>query len=117
MKLIAPLISILFLSINKIQATGITIPDNTGLPNPTGGIIGILVNFTSWLLTIFLVLAVLSFVITGIMYILAMGDSRSQNLESAKQNVKFSIIAVAIVGASYIIIQFINDFLTASLIR
>lgn len=113
-KIIITLVSVFLLTITRVQAE-ITIPTGTGLPDPADGIIGVLINFTSWLLTIFLILAVLSFVITGIMYILAMGDGRSQNLENAKQNVKFSIIAVAIVGASYIIIQFIDDLLSAAL--
>lgn len=89
----------------------ITIPTGTGLPDPSGGILDILMNFTSWLLTIFLILAVLAFVITGVMYLLAMGDSRSQNLENAKQYFKYAIIAVAIVGGSYIIIMSVNWFL------
>ncbi len=123
-------ITILFLSLFLILTTSIpiiqadedpdvppptiTIPDNTGLPDPggtDGGIMTVLTGFVNWLLTIFIILAVLSFVITGIMYIFAMGDSRSQNLENAKQNFKYSIIAVATVGATYIIIQFIDDFL------
>lgn len=113
-KIVITLISAFLLRTATVQAQ-ITIPSGTGLPDPANGIIGVLVNFTSWLLTFFLVLAVLSFVITGIMYILAMGDGRSQNLENAKQNVKFSIIAVTVVGASYIIILFIDDLLSAAL--
>lgn len=111
-----------FFTISKARAD-ITIPTNTGLPDPGNGgspdpgngIEAVLVNFTDWLLTIFLVLAVLSFVITGVMYILAMGDSRSESLERAKGNFKYSIIAVAVVGSAYIIITFIDMFLSASL--
>jgi hypothetical protein len=120
MKLLFVLVSSFFLFVNKIQAqTGITVPDGTGLPDPgaTGGegIKIVLIVFTSWLLTIFLILAVLSFVITGVMFLISMGDGRSQNLENAKQNFKYSIIAVVVVGASYIIIQFIDSFLWATL--
>jgi len=117
--------SILFLVsaiiVSKAQATGIDIPTGTGLPDPDpsgtggGGIQMILTNFTSWLLTIFLILAVLSFVITGIMYLISLGDSRSQTIENAKQNFKYSIIAVVTVGASYIIIKFINQALNTAL--
>jgi len=66
------------------QATGITLPTGTGLPepiDPNDPIIPILISFTSWLLTIFLILAVLAFIITGLMYLFSMGDARSQNLE------------------------------------
>jgi len=98
--------------ISQPAQADITIPEGTGLPDPTEGIMGILTNFTDWLLTIFLISAVLAFVITGIMYLLAMGDSRSQNLENAKQYFRYSIIAVAIVGGSYIIIMNINWLLS-----
>ena len=97
------------------------IPSGTGLPDPdstgTGGdgIQMILTSFTSWLLTIFLILAVLSFVITGVMYLISLGDARSQTIDNAKQNFKYSIIAVVTVGASYIIIQFIDNLLQGTL--
>jgi hypothetical protein len=99
----------------------IVIPSKTGLPDPdpngTGGdgIQTILTNFTSWLLTIFLILAVLSFVITGVMYLISLGDARSQTIDNAKQNFKYSIIAVVTVGVSYIIIQFIDNLLQGTL--
>ncbi|MCK5080525.1 MAG: hypothetical protein KAQ63_00015 [Candidatus Moranbacteria bacterium] len=110
MKLLFPLFLSLF-SVSIVQAEGITIPTGTGLPDPSGGIMGVLTNFTSWLLTIFLILAVLAFVITGLMYLFSMGDARSQNVENAKQYFHYSIIAIAIVGGSYIIIQSIDWFL------
>lgn len=101
--------------VSKIQAQGIEIPTGTGLPDPSGGVTEVLTNFLSWLLTIFLILSILAFVITGVMYLIALGDSRSQTLENAKQYFKYAILAVVIVGSSYIIIQFINDLLNAGL--
>jgi hypothetical protein len=95
----------------SIAKAAITIPTGTGLPDPGGGIIDVLMNFTSWLLTLFLIMAVLAFVITGLMYLFSMGDARSQSLENAKQYFKYAITAVVIVGSSYIIIQSIDWFL------
>lgn len=115
MKKISILTAISIFLISKVQAQGIEVPAGTGLPDPSGGITEVLTGFLSWLLTIFLILSVLAFVITGIMYLLALGDSRSQILENAKQYFKYAILAVAIVGSSYIIIQFINDLLNAGL--
>ncbi len=93
-------------SISTVQAERITIPSGTGLPEPVGDkpIIFLLTQFVTWLLTIFLILAVLAFVITGLMYLFSMGDARSQNLENAKQYFKYAIIAVVTVGSSYVII-------------
>jgi len=93
----------------------IEIPTNTGLPDPADGIMGVLGNFTSWLLTIFLILSVLAFVITGLMYLFSMGDARSQNIENAKQYFRYSIIAVATVGSAYIIIQTIDYILQGTI--
>ena len=92
---------------------GILIPINTGLPDPDGGILEIITNLLDWLLTVFLVLAVLAFVITGIQYLLAMGNARSESLEGAKNNFKYAITAVVVVGASLIIIRTIDYILRA----
>jgi hypothetical protein len=99
----------------QAQTSNIPLPTGTGLPDPGSGVEGILINFASWLLGIFLVMAVLAFIITGFMYLFSMGDARSQNLENAKQYFKYAIIAVATVGASYILISSIDLFLNASL--
>jgi hypothetical protein len=115
MKKISILSTISIFLASKVQAQGIVIPEDTGLPNPDSGIIGILINFLSWLLVVFLILSLLAFVITGIMYLVALGDSRSQTLENAKQYFKYAIIAVVVVGSSYIIIRFINTLLNAEL--
>lgn len=93
---------------------GIEIPSDTGLPDPSGGILAIVKNFLNWLLTIFLILAVIAFVITGIQYLLAMGNARSNTLESAKKNFNYSLLAVIIVGAGLIILKAIDNFLRAS---
>ena len=110
------LLQILFFSFFtlKAKAAGIDINKiaaSSGLPNPAGGVTRVLSNFTGWLMAIFGTLAVLSFVITGIMYLIAMGDTRSQTLENAKQNFKWSIVAIATVGSAFIIIQAIDFFL------
>jgi hypothetical protein len=114
MKKLSLLSAISFFLVSKVQAQ-ITTPENTGLPNPEGGVVEVLTTFLSWLLTVFLILSLLAFVITGIMYLIALGDSRSQTLENAKQYFKYAILAVAIVGSSYIVIKFINDLLAGTL--
>jgi hypothetical protein len=100
-----------------IAKADILIPPNTGLPDPGGSdpIILILIELVAWLLTVFLILAVLAFVITGLMYLFSMGDGRSQTLENAKQYFKYSIIAVITVGSSYILINSIDLFLNGIL--
>lgn len=96
---------------NPDPGTGIEIPSDTGLPDPADGIKGILSGFLNWILTIFLILALIAFVVTGIMYLVAMGNSHGDQVESAKNGFKYAILAVVIVGASLLIIRTIDNFL------
>ncbi len=90
----------------------IKIPDNTGLPDPGGKdpIITVLISVTKWILAMFLVLAIISFVITGFQFMFSFGGS----IDNAKKNFMYSIIAVLVVGGALIIIKFISDALNAS---
>lgn len=81
-------------------------PGGTGLPDPVGGIGEVLMNLMDWLLGIFGMLAVIAFVISGIQYLLAAGDERQA--ETAKRNMKYSIIGIAVALSAYIIIDAIS---------
>lgn len=91
---------------------GIYIPQNTGLPNPSGGVAGVLSNLLSWLLGIVGVLALIGFVVSGIQYILASGDDTM--METAKRNLMYSLIGITVVLASFVIIQAISYALQGS---
>jgi Type IV secretion system pilin len=91
--------------------TGIEIPTGTGLPDPAGGIKIILASFLNWILTIFFILALIAFVVTGILYLVSMGNSHGEQVESAKNWFKYSILAVVIVGSSLLILRFIDSVL------
>jgi hypothetical protein len=93
-------------------AGGILIPTNTGLPNPDGPkgpVLNVLSFILSWLMRIFMLFAVASFVITGFQYIFALGNDISQ----AKRNFQYSLIAVAVVGGAMVIIRTIDYLLQA----
>jgi Type IV secretion system pilin len=105
------------LVVSHALANGITIPTNTGLPEPpdnTGGVgpvADVIFYFVGWILTIFLLLAVISFVITGIQYLLAFGDT--YKAETAKRNFTYSVIAVAVVGGALVIIVTVEQILSS----
>lgn len=88
---------------------------NTGLPNPTEGangpIVAVLTYFLDWILTIFVVLAVLGFVGSGVMYVTSGGGEQK---ETAKKWLTFSIIGVFVGLASLIIVKTIQQILSAS---
>ncbi len=92
-------------------ANGIYIPQ-MGLPGST--VQSVLMNLLQWLLGVVGIIALISFVISGIQYFVAAGDET--RMQSAKRTMVYSIIGVVVVSASYVIIQAINFALQAKTI-
>ncbi len=90
-----------------------TIP-NIPLPNPKGGIQEVLLNILRWLLQIVGIIALISFIISGIQYFTAAGDETKA--ESAKRNLTYSIIGAIVIFASFVIVQAIQNALAAKTI-
>lgn len=112
--LLLTLCAIMFIA--PVALSQIPLPTDSGLPSPTGGIVDtdgpvvyVIAQVLVWLLTIFLFLAVIGFIVTGIQYLMSFGSSFA--VETAKRNFVYSIIAVAIVAGSLIIIYTIEDLL------
>ena len=80
-----------------------------GLPDPTGGVKGILSGFMNWLLIVFGSIAIIAFVVSGSQYLTAAGDEKG--LETAKRNMTYSIIGVIVALSAYVIIQAIESAL------
>jgi len=89
--------------------SGIYIPSNTGLPDPAGGIKAILTNLLNWLLGIIGILAIISFIISGITYLISTGDE--DIIDRAKRNMTYSIVGVIVALAGYVIIQAVDFML------
>lgn len=85
---------------------GLYIPtaDETGLSDRP--IRDILMNLLEWMLEIVGVIALIGFVISGIQYILAAGDEKLA--ETAKGNMKYSIMGIVVVLASLVIVQAVD---------
>jgi len=77
-----------------------------GLPNPAGGVQGIIVNVMQWLLGIFGFIAIIAFVVSGIQYMTAAGNENV--IEKAKRNMTYSIIGVIVGLAAFVIIQAVD---------
>ncbi|MEI7891180.1 MAG: pilin [bacterium] len=95
--------------LNFTKIGGVCFPTNTGLANPTGGIGQIIANLFFWLMGIFMTLAVLAFVVSGIQYLLAAGDE--DLAKSAKKNAVNAIIGIIVGLSGFIIIQAISRIL------
>ncbi|HHX58864.1 MAG TPA: hypothetical protein GX706_03815 [Candidatus Moranbacteria bacterium] len=94
-------------------AQEIPLPTDSGLPMPSntsgaGPVVDVLITVMKWILTVFLILALISFVVTGLQYIFSFGGS----IQNAKNNLMYSIIAVLVVGGALIIVTTIDALLS-----
>jgi len=91
------------------DSNGICFPTETGLPDPSGGVATIVSNILYWILSIFGILAVIAFVVSGIQYILSTGNEKM--IDTAKRSMTWSIVGVAIALSGLIIIYAIDKML------
>jgi hypothetical protein len=89
---------------------GVTAGSASNLPKT--GISAIIANTMKWLLGIFGFLAIIGFVIAGIMYLTAAGDEKK--MASAKNAVVYSIYGVVVALLGFIILQAVDTWLNAS---
>jgi hypothetical protein len=91
-------------------ASDVTLPTDSGLP--TGTISAVLLSFLKWLLGIFGFAAIISFVISGIMYFIAVGNS--EEAQKAKKQMEWSILGVVVGLSGYIMITAITSWFGGS---
>ncbi|MFC1623218.1 pilin [Patescibacteria group bacterium] len=91
--------------------SGVCLPVNTGLPDPAGEnpMSIVITNFMKWILSVFGVLAIIAFAISGVQYLTAVGDS--DKAETAKKQMVWSIMGVVVGLLGYVIIQAIDTML------
>lgn len=89
----------------------VALPTNVGLPS--GTLTTVISNLTNWLLGIFGFLAIISFLVSGIMYFLAAGDDKAQ--EKAKNQMTWSIMGVVIGLVGLIVVYAVDSLLNARL--
>ncbi|MFA5777569.1 MAG: pilin [Parcubacteria group bacterium] len=93
-------------------SSGVCFPISTNLPNPSGGVVGIITNILYWLLSIFGMLAVIAFVISGIQYIFSVGDEKA--IDTAKRSMKWSIVGVVVALSGLVVLYAIGGILSAT---
>lgn len=77
------------------------------ISSPLGSATGILGSLLNWLLNIFTFIAVISFIVTGIMFLFS--GSNPDMREKAKSGVVYSIIGIAIGLSGYVILKTISE--------
>ena len=89
---------------------GVCFPTGTGLSESDAKTI--ITNILKWILGIFGALAIIGFVVSGIQYLVSAGNEKSA--ETAKRNMTYCIIGVAVALSGFVIIQALNIALNAS---
>lgn len=95
------------------RADGVTLPTGSGLAS--GSLKDIISNITKWILGVFGFLAIISFILSGTMYL--MGGSMTgekKDVSGAKKQMQWSIIGVIVGLAGYVIIVAVNSLLGGS---
>ena len=85
--------------------SGVCFPDNTGLSEAP--VITIVINVMQWILGIFGFIALIAFAVSGIQYLISAGNETA--IETAKRNMKWSIIGV-VVGLGGLVIVWAVDW-------
>jgi len=88
-------------------SAAVPLPTSVGLPS--GSLTSVISNFTNWLLGIFGFVAIISFLISGLMYFLAAGDDKVE--EKAKKQMMWSITGVVIGLVGLVVIYAVDRLL------
>ena len=91
-------------------STGYTYAKSAG--TPTGTITNIVGQTMNWLLAILGIFGIIGFVISGILYLTAAGND--DQISTAKNAMKYSIIGVIVALLGFVIIQAVNTLLSGN---
>lgn len=78
---------------------------------PDSTVYEILSNFLFWILAIFAIIGVISFVVAGMIYLLSAGET--EMIERAKKAMRWAIVGVVVGLSGIIIIQAVDAMLNA----
>lgn len=92
-----------------VSAQWVVSDNESGLPS--GAIYDIIKSVMMWLLALVGIIGVIGFVIAGILYLTAAGDS--SKAETAKNAMTYSIIGVIVALMGFVIIQAVDAMLDA----
>ena len=89
------------------EHSGVCFPDDTELSEVS--VKNIVVNAMQWILGVFGFIALIAFAISGIQYMTAAGNENA--IETAKRNMKWSIVGVVVGLGGLVIVLWIDDVL------
>lgn len=86
--------------------------DPVALGLPANSIYGVLSTLLYWLIAILGIIALIAFVVSGLMYLMAAGDD--DMIDRAKNAMKWSIVGIAVALSGYIILSAIMYWLSGT---
>ena len=99
----------------RLVLAEVSIPTGTGLPEGSGSdhpVVAVLENILNWMLGIIGVLALISFVISGIIYLTSVGDSGQA--ETAKKAMMYSILGIVVALSGFVVLKAVETMLWAN---
>jgi len=101
------------LAVPALVSAQFKVPEGTDLPGEAGdgakGILDIATAIMKWLLTLVGILAVIAFVIAGILYLTAAGDENQ--IEKAKRTMVYAIVGVIVALLGVIVLNAVEKML------
>jgi len=79
---------------------------------PEGTILGIASNFLFWLISLFAILGIVGFVLSGIFYLISAGDE--DMVKRGKDGMKWSIIGILVGLSGFLIMKALSAFLSGA---
>lgn len=93
------------------KIAGICVPTSAATGLSDKSVLDIVTNFLNWILAIAAIIAILALVISGIQYLVSAGDE--DMAETAKRNIRYSLIGLVIILVSFTIVATIHGVLTS----
>lgn len=104
------MVSVIMMAVPGMVGAQFAMPPSGGLP--TGSIYSLIGRTMNWLLAVFGMIAIIAFVISGFQYLTAAGDEGQ--IETAKRNMKYSIIGIVVALSGWIILAAIYQALAGN---
>ncbi len=94
------------------EVAGVCMPSSELIGLSDKGVLEILEKLLSWLFALFSILSIMAFVVSGIQYLVAAGDTGV--IEVAKRNAKWSVVGIIVGLSGYLILKAVVSALSGS---
>jgi len=94
------------------DVAGVCVPTSSTTGLSDKGVLEILANLLSWMFSLFMILSIMAFIISGIQYLVSAGDTGM--IEVAKRNATWSVVGIIVGLSGYLILKAVSAALAGS---